>query len=119
LANIEGGIFINKEEILSKSKKENKDRDLFEREVQINAGSAGSITAIILATLFFVTQCLIGDGFDFGLYAILFSVSATGFIVKAIRMKRRRDIVFAILYTLATVILSVSHIYKLIKTYMG
>jgi hypothetical protein len=47
-----GGILINKEEILSKSRKENKDKDLFKLEVQIIAGNVGSITAIILATIF-------------------------------------------------------------------
>ncbi|MBP1989536.1 DUF6442 family protein [Paenibacillus eucommiae] len=117
LANILGGILINKDEILSKSRKENKDKDLFKIEVQINAGNVGSITAIILATIFFVTQSLLGDGFDFGLYAIIFSISAAGFIVKAIRMKRRRDIVLSIIYTLVTLILSVAHIFKLITTY--
>lgn len=117
MANLLGGILINKDEILSKSRKENKDKDLFKIEVQIIAGNVGSITAIILATIFFVTQSLIGDGLDFGLYAIIFSVSAAGFIVKAIRMKRRRDIVLSIIYTLVTLILSVVHIYKLITTY--
>jgi hypothetical protein len=64
-----------------------------------------------------VTQSLIGDGFNFGLYAIIFSVSAAGFIVKAIRMKRRRDIVLSIIYTLTTLILTTVHISKLITTY--
>ncbi|OXM13376.1 hypothetical protein CGZ75_20145 [Paenibacillus herberti] len=68
-----------------------------------------------MATIFFVTQSLVGDGLDFGLYAIIFSVSAAGFIFKAIRMKRRRDIVLSILYTLATLTFSVIHIVKLIE----
>ncbi|GGG69500.1 DUF6442 family protein [Paenibacillus radicis (ex Gao et al. 2016)] len=117
MANILGGIPINKEEILSKSRKENKDRDLFKIEVQVSAGNIGSFAATLLATLFFVTQSVIGDGFDFGLYAIILSISAAGFIFKAIRLKRRRDIVLSIIYTLATLILSVVHIYKLIATY--
>jgi hypothetical protein len=102
---------------LSKSRKENKNKDLFEKEVQINAGHIGSISAIILATIFFVTQILLGGGLNFGLYAIIFVVSAAGFIVKAIRMKRRRDIVISIIYTLVTLGLSVVHILKLITTY--
>lgn len=110
---------MNKDEILSKSRKENKDRDLHKREVQINAGNVGSIAAIFLATIFFVTQSLVGGGLNFGLYAIIFSVSAASFVVTALRMKQRRDIVLAILYTLATVILSYIHISKLITTYIG
>ena len=117
LSNIVGGILINKDEILAKSRKENKDKDLFKIEVQTNAGNVGSIAAIILATFFFLIQSLIGDGWDFGLYAVIFSISAATFIVRAIRMKRKSDIVLSIIYTLATLVLSVIHIYNLIKTY--
>lgn len=102
---------------MAKSRKENKDRDLYKEEVQIHAGHVGSLTAILLATIFFVVQSLIGDGFDFGLYAVVISISAAGFIVKAISMKRRYDIWLAIIYTLATLILSFIHVYRLITTY--
>ncbi|MDQ0168309.1 hypothetical protein J2S11_004271 [Bacillus horti] len=102
---------------MSKSRKENKDRDLYEIEVQLHAGSIGSTTGIILATLLFVTQILIGEGFDFGLYAVIISISAAGFIFKAFRMRRKRDIVLATIYGLATIILTVAHILKLIKDY--
>lgn len=112
-----GRIVINKDEILSKSRKENKDKDLYKIEVEIQAGNIGSITAILLGTILFVTQILIGDGFDFGLYAVIFSVSAAGFIFKAIRMKRKRDIILSTVYTLATLILSIAHIIKLINTH--
>lgn len=108
---------MNKDEILSKSRKENKNKDLFAIDVQTKAASVGSTTAILLATIFFVTQILIGDGWDFGLYAIMFSVSAASYIYKAIRMKRKRDIVLSIIFTFATLILSIIHIYILLTTY--
>lgn len=108
-----GGTSINKDEILARSRKENKDKDLFAIEVQIFAGHIGSIAAILLATVFVITQSLMGERFDFGLYAIILSVSAVGFIYKAMRLKRRRDITLAIVYSLATLILSVVHMYLL------
>lgn len=103
---------MNREEILSRSRKENKDRDLYKNEVQIQAGNIGSLTATFLATFFFVTEAWIGQGFDFGLYAIIISVSAASSIFKAIRLKRGRDIIWATVYTLATLILSIVHIIK-------
>ncbi|MCM3749756.1 DUF6442 family protein [Paenibacillus pasadenensis] len=115
LANLTGGILINKDDILSKSRKENKDKDLYKIEVQTKAGNIGSITAIFLATLFFVIQSLTGQGFDFGLYAIIFSVSAAGYIFKAVRMKQRLDIVLALIFTLTTLTLSVVHILNLLN----
>ena len=86
---------------------------MYKNEVQVQAGNIGSLTATLLATLFFVIEARIGDGFDFGLYAIIISISASSSIFKAIRMKRRRDIIWATVYTPATLILSVAHIIKL------
>ena len=108
---------MNKDEILSKSRKENKDKDLFEREILVIAGNVGGIVATLLATIFFVMQRLVGDEFNYGLYAVIVSVSAGGFVLRAIRMKRKRDIVLALIYTLATLVLSIVHIYGLLRTY--
>jgi len=105
-----------KEEILAKSRNENKDKDLFEREVQVKAGNYGACTAVILATIFFATQIFVGGGLNYGLYAILFSVLATGYIVKSICLKRRREIVCAILHTAVTLAFSFAHLYTLITT---
>lgn len=117
LANTLGGILINKEEILARSRKEHKEKDLFKIEVERNAGNVGSITGTLLATFLFVTQSVLGDGMDFGLYAIIFSIPAAGFVIKAIRMKRKRDIVFSIIYSLVTLILSAVHISNLLSNY--
>ncbi|WP_430522302.1 DUF6442 family protein [Paenibacillus brevis] len=106
---------MNREEILSRSRKENKEQDLYKIEVQVQAGNIGSQTATLLATFFFVTEALIGKGFDFGLYAIILSVFAASFIFKAIRLKYRKEIILATVFTLATLILSTAHIITLTK----
>lgn len=106
----------NREEILAKSRNENKDKDLYEKEVQVKAGNIGACTAAILATFFFVVQILVGGGMNYGLYAIVFSVPATGYIVKSLNMKHKRDIVFAIIWTVAALMFSVVHIYGLIAS---
>lgn len=107
---------MNKDEILARSRKENKDRDLYEMETQTKAGNIGSLVATALTTVFFVLQSRYGHGFDFGLYAIILSVSAASFTFRAIRMKRGRDVAVAAIFTLATLILSVIHIHQLITT---
>ncbi|WP_020618866.1 DUF6442 family protein [Paenibacillus daejeonensis] len=113
----QGEIVINKEEILSRSRLENKNKDLYSEEVKIQAGSFGSLVASLLATVLFVTQVVIGDEFDFGLYAVIFSVSASSFIYRIIRLKRRRDVILAVIYTLATLALSAAHIIQLLRTH--
>lgn len=93
---------MNKEEILEKSRKENKNQDIYEKEVLKIGGNAGAVTSMILATIFFIVQILVGEGMNYGLYAIVFSVSATSFTVKAIKLKRKHEIAAAIAYITIT-----------------
>ncbi|MEN6410719.1 MAG: DUF6442 family protein [Anaerolineaceae bacterium] len=104
---------MKKEEILEKSREENKNQDVFEKEVMRDAGNIGAVVAVILATIFFVIQILLGEGMNYGLYAIVFSVTATGFIFKSIRMKRKHEIVVAVIYTIAVLGFSAAHICNL------
>ncbi|MFS0723768.1 DUF6442 family protein [Paenibacillus sp. 1P07SE] len=115
MASSKEGLAIDKDDILARSRKENKDKDLHLIEIKIHAASIGSLTATLLATIFFVTQSLMGAGFNFSLYAIIVSVSAASSIYQAIRRGRKRDIVMGVIYTLATLILSAAHIWQLVQ----
>lgn len=106
---------MNKDDILSRSRSENKDRDLYALEVDAHAGSVSAFAALALATVFFVAQQISGHGWNFGLYAIVFSVGAARFVYLAIRMKRRRDVVLAVIYALATLALSAIHMVQLLS----
>jgi len=105
---------MEKEEILEKSRMENKNQDIFEKEVVKEGGNAGAITAAVLATIFFVSQILLGEGINYGLYAVVFSIPASQFIVKAIRLKRRHEAAVAVFYILMTLAFSVIHMYQLV-----
>lgn len=106
---------VEREEILTKSRQENKFRDIFEKEVLKEGGYAGSITAAVLATAFFVIQILLGEGWNYGLYAVVFSISATGFVIKAVRMKRRCDILSAAGAIVIVLVFSAAHIAQLVS----
>lgn len=105
---------MEKDEILSKSREENRNRDLYEIEVHISAGSLSAMVALILATVFFVTQSIMGGGFNYGLYALVISFGAVQFIVRSARLRRKRDILFASIYTAAALALSALHMIQLI-----
>ncbi|MCQ4086612.1 DUF6442 family protein [Saccharibacillus sp. JS10] len=110
---------MNKDEILAKSRKEHKNRDLVKQDIQIRAGHIGSLTAIGLATVFFVLQAVLGGGLNFGFYALLFAISGTSWIILAWKLRQKKDIVFAVLFSLAGIGFSIIYIYQLISEYMG
>ena len=107
---------MDRTEILEKSRRENKNRDLYTQEIQGAASAVSSFVAVILATVFVVIQAVAGHGVNLGLYAICTSAGATQFIVKAVHMKQKRDIVLAVIYTGVTLVLAGIHIYQLVTS---
>lgn len=105
---------MNKEEILTKSRAENKNKDIYEQEVLKKASNNAVIVQMFLATIFFVTQIFVGGGINWGLWALVFSTNMTTFWVKYIKLHRKHELVIAIVYTILVSIMSGYYIYELI-----
>lgn len=105
---------MDKNEILAKSRAENKRKDVYEQEVLKQASSGAVIVQMILATIFVVTQVFIGKGINWGLWALVFSVNMTTNWVKYIKLHRKHELVVAIAYTILVSIMSGYYIYDLI-----
>lgn len=105
---------MEKDQILEKSRKENRNQDIYEKEILKEGRNIGAATAGILATIFFVIQILTGGGINYGLYAVVFSIPAAAFTVKAFRMKKKHEIFIAAIYIIFVLLLSASHIYNLV-----
>lgn len=107
---------MDKEDILARSREENKSKDIYEQEVIKQGQSIASITTAILATIFFVIQIFTGGGINYGLYALVFCPEMAIFWVKWMKLGRRHELLLALLYTAFILALSVSHIYNLVTT---
>lgn len=107
---------MNKEEILAKSRNENKNVDEFEKEVLKQAGNAGCITAAIVTFILFILELFIKNHTNYGLWAILFSILSAQFIVKAIKLKRKHEIAIAICYPILTLCLIAAYILDIVTT---
>ena len=109
---------MNKDEILVKSRAENKNKDVYEQEVLKQASKSSVVVQMILATIFFVTQILVGNGINWGLWALVFSASMTINWVKYIKLRSRQELITAIVYTVFALVMSGYYIYNLIVSSM-
>lgn len=107
---------MNKEEILEKSRAENKNKDIYEQEVLKQASTSAIIVMMVFATIFFAAQIFFGGGMNWGLWALVFSANMTIFWVKYIRLRRKHELVMAIAYTILVSALSVGYIYNLMES---
>lgn len=86
---------MNRDEVLEKSRKENKGADLYEDALLKEGGNVafGMVTA--LAVGFTCIQGLLDAERNFGLWALVMAIPASGYIVRAFRTKDRWDMVRA------------------------
>ena len=105
---------MNKDEILAKSRAENKNKDVYEQEVLKQASKSAVVVQMVLATLFFVTQIFVGEGINWGLWALVFSTNMTIYWVKYIKLRRKHELMIAIAYTILVSVMSGYYIYNLI-----
>lgn len=107
---------MNREEILERSRAENKNRDIYEQEVLKLANAAAVVVMMILATVFFAVQIFVGGGTNWGIWAVVFSANMTTFWIKYWKLRRRHELMVAILGTVLVAVMSGFHIHSLIAS---
>ena len=105
---------MNKEEILAKSRAENKNKDVYEQEILKLASKGAVVVQLVLAAVFAVTQILVSGGLNWGLWALVFSANMATFWVKYIKLRRNLELFMAVVYTILVSVMSGYHIYNLI-----
>ena len=105
---------MNREEILEKSRKENKNQDVYEQEVLKQSNEVAAFVMVLLAAVFWLAQIFTGGGTNYSLWALVMAQNMTTSWVKYVKLRRRFELVFAILYTVAVILASADHIYKLV-----
>ena len=107
---------MNKEEILEKSRAENKNKDIYEQEVLKQASTSAVVVMTALAAIFFAVQIFVGGGANLGIWALVFSTNMTTFWVKFIKLRRKHELVVAIFHTIIVAFFAGTHIYNLIAS---
>ena len=107
---------MNKEEILAKSRAENKNKDVYEIEVLKQANSCGIIVMAVLAVIFFSVQIFVGGGQNWGMWALVFSPSMATYWVKYIKLRHKHELLIVIAYTVIVAAGAGYHIYNLIAS---
>lgn len=102
---------MNTEEILEKSRSENRNGELFEQEVTQKGGYKAAYVATFVALILQTVDVVLGKGPNYALFAVASSVFATIFITKAQILKRRHEILVAIVYVCATIFFAAAQIY--------
>ena len=96
---------MDKNEILEKSRNENKNADPYEMEVNAKAHSCGLWSTLLLCVILTFIRFIKEDRFDFSLVAMLWVLNAVVYTYKAVKLKEQKLLVVqAVLSCAAAVI---------------
>ncbi len=110
-----GGILMNREEILAKSKLENRGQDIASLEVSRSSMLFGWIAAVCLLALVAVVEALVYNRMNNGIFFAVMAGCSAIFVNKYLRLRKRHELCIAVVYIVATVAFLIAWILQLAK----
>ena len=104
---------MNKEEILARSQKENKNRDLAEIEAENKGAQLAGIIAVLMCFAFYILEKKVLNRDAYGYYCIFIMFAAVEFTYKAVKLRGKQNIVTAALWCAAALVVLITYIGKL------
>ena len=101
---------MKKEEILNASRKEHQNKDLAEMEMIYRAGSHASRVGALVCCLLSLLSSMI-----YSPWVIYFSILATQWLVRFIKMKRRSDLLLTIMFFILSVLAFVGFVRQILE----
>lgn len=95
---------MTKEEILEKSRNENKNQDIYDLEIQNKAARYSIYAASILCCLLIILQGIVKKVIPFELLMVLSGMESVLFIVKYVKMHKKHELLVAILYSVGFIV---------------
>lgn len=98
---------MNRDEILEASKRENKNKDVYEIEVERKGASFAAISMVLLAFVFFTYELISGKGTNPALYSIITIYNAVLYGYKAFKIEKNRKLCFfnSVIWSILTIML--------------
>ena len=94
---------MDREEILAKSRAENKDRDYVEVEALNKGNGLAFTTGVLLCSLVSVLHSIFKDSVDYGVWTVMFGMMSSLMLVKYAKLKKRHELLFGLVYAALSV----------------
>lgn len=88
---------MNKDEILEKSRKENKAQDERERLTLAQAGRIATAVGGCVCAVIILLDAVLSDAPSFAAWAVYLSMTGTTLLVKFIKLRKKHELIFGVL----------------------
>lgn len=94
---------MKKEDILQASRNENQNKDFYELEITRKGQRIGGLIGLSIAfALMVIERVVLENDTNYGYFCIIMATALGLFTYKAIKLKRKQDIITSILYAIMT-----------------
>ena len=94
---------MDKDEILERSRKEHRDMDLVELEVNNKASMIANLVGVMVCTALTLIHTIIREGVDTSAWTVMFSILSAIMLVKYAKLRRRHELVVGLLYLVSAI----------------
>ena len=106
---------MNKDEILEKSRQENKHKDEMEKEVFLKAGQRSCAVGSIICALIIVLETFFADHVNLSILALYFAMTGTILLSKYSKLKKIHELIFGSIQLVLSAICMVLYIMRLVR----
>ncbi len=106
---------MDRDEILKRSREENKDQDLVELEVLHRANNIALSVSMLICALISVLHAVFRDSPDYAVWIVQFGMLSTVMLVKFAKLRRRHELLLGLLYLAFCVTFFVFYLHDLLE----
>lgn len=104
---------MNRDEILAKSREENKNHDEMMLDVFKRAGEVSSQIGLAVAALLFAVEVFFYNSYNYGILSIYYSIEASKELVKYSKLKEKKQLLMGLLMSIVAIALFVANLITL------
>ena len=104
---------MNKDEILERSRRENKNMDERERDALAHAGRTASAVGGMLCAVLVVLEAILAERMNLAIWAVYLSVTGTTLLVKFLRLRRKHELIFGVIQLALAAVFAVAYVLQL------
>ena len=108
---------MKKEEILEKSRAENKKKDIYQLEIEATATQVGGAIAIVITVIIFLTEWIISGLTNFGFYIVIAAFNGGCYTYQAIKRADKKFFYYftGITWLIVAILYSILYILDLLS----
>lgn len=115
LGNRQGGILMNREEILERSRQENKNRDEMERDAMARAGQKACAVGGMLCAVIIILEAFFAKQVNMSTWAVYLSMTGTMLMVKYMHLKKKHELAFGLMQLALAAVFFIMYVIRLVR----